>query len=307
MAQHPSKTIEPDTTSMTTIYCPYTDREIPISESSSEHIVPTSLGGTDGFEIRVDRKFNSIIETRIDGRLANEHFWRLLRTKHDSRGHSGRAPVARFNTAYGKEQRKAQVDLSHSRRILFWDVRDRKYVTVPGEFPISFSINIDLPVRFAAKVALGSGYYVHGESFRNHVDHRQLRDVMNIDPSSLDQTKTLAELGLEHLTLRVDSWMHELRAGDDTRMRFLRDLCNSIEHSVVVVTYSRDAFSVIVGLFGQYLGMVNVPADSETLLKGVSDKWGNVLELRRGGLNRYPLIDGLVDHTDIVASYELKL
>ena len=27
------------------VYCPYTDREIPESESSPEHIIPLSLGG----------------------------------------------------------------------------------------------------------------------------------------------------------------------------------------------------------------------------------------------------------------------
>ena len=49
-----------------TVYCPYTDREIPESKSSSEHIIPLSLGGVNGFEIPVDATFNSTLGSEID-------------------------------------------------------------------------------------------------------------------------------------------------------------------------------------------------------------------------------------------------
>jgi len=38
-----------------TIYCPYADRDIPISESSPEHIIPLALGGMNGFTIPSQR------------------------------------------------------------------------------------------------------------------------------------------------------------------------------------------------------------------------------------------------------------
>ena len=197
------------------------------------------------------------------------------------------------------------MDLSYRRGIQFWDVRDREYVRVPGRFPISFSMNIDLPIRFTAKVALGSGYYIHGESFRHHVDHRQLRDVMNIDPSTLDKTKSLVELGLGHLTLRTHSWIEKV--GDEEQLlRFPIMLCNSVKNSVVIMMYGHDSFFVFVGLLGQYLGMVNVPASSEALLGEVPDRLGSVFELSNNGLYKYPLIDQLIDHTDIVAFYGLE-
>ena len=58
-----------------TVYCPYTDRELPESKSSSEHIIPLSLGGVNGFEIPVDATFNSILGSEIDGKLATDFLW----------------------------------------------------------------------------------------------------------------------------------------------------------------------------------------------------------------------------------------
>jgi hypothetical protein len=55
-----------------TIYCPYADRDIPISESSPEHIIPLALGGMNGFTIPVSKDFNSSVGSEIDGALAND-------------------------------------------------------------------------------------------------------------------------------------------------------------------------------------------------------------------------------------------
>ena len=286
---------------METVYCPYTNQHIPISRSNWEHIIPKSLGGINGFEIRVDKDFNSSIGSKIDGRLANDPFWKLQRTEQDVRGHSGKPPIARFNTTYGKDKRKALVDLSQKpgAGIKFWDVLDRKYVKVPSEFPISLSMNIDLPIRFVAKVALGSGYYVHGESFHGNVDHRQLRDVMNIDPATLDLTKIQAELDLDHLTLSVHNWFHEINSKSDP-MWFIIELCRSVKNSVVIMAYGNGRFIVAVGLLGQYLGTVFVPANSEVLLSEVPDRFGNFFEIRHDGFSKKSLFEGLINNTDIV-------
>ena len=82
-----------------TVYCPYTDREIPERESSSEHIIPLSLGGVNGFEIPVDATCNSTLGGGIDGKLATEFLWELRRTEHDARGHSGKEPRATIRKA----------------------------------------------------------------------------------------------------------------------------------------------------------------------------------------------------------------
>ena len=134
-----------------TVYCPYTDREIPESKSSSEHIIPLSLGGVNGFEIPADATFNSTLGSEIDGKLAAEFLWGLRRTEHDARGHSGKEPRATISKAsYGENSRLAQVDFSHKSGVRVWDVHDRELKKGSGPIQISTSLNIDLPMRFAA-------------------------------------------------------------------------------------------------------------------------------------------------------------
>jgi hypothetical protein len=78
--------------SASTIYCPYTNREIPVSDSNPEHIIPLALGGLNAFTLPVSKDFNSRIGSEIDGALANDF---LVMTKRDKRlvkGHSGGEP-----------------------------------------------------------------------------------------------------------------------------------------------------------------------------------------------------------------------
>ena len=188
------------------IYCPYTDRDIQEAQSSPEHIIPLSLGGINGLEISVDSAVNSQVGSKLDGALANEFVFALKRTKFDTRGHSGKKPTALIRKAtYGEDRRPAQVHFHSNEGLKVWDSRDGEFKERVPRFEISGSIDIDLPVRFAAKVALAAGYYAYGDLFRENVDHQQFRDVMNTDLRKLDLTKTPADLGLRHLTLRVDS------------------------------------------------------------------------------------------------------
>ena len=282
------------TNSGNTVYCPYTDSDISKATSSPEHIIPMALGGVDGFEILVNSGFNSKIGSEIDGKLSNEFFWALSRTKFNARGHSGKEPVATIKKAsYGKDKRPAHVHFHSNHGIRVWDVRDREYKSGKGEISISASLNIDLPIRFTTKVALAAGYYVYGDLFRQHVDHRQLRDVMNIDPTKLDRSKSLAKLGLDHITLKIDTYLLKAPSDPDSQILWLRMFCSSISGSVVVVMPGQNCFGVAVGLLGQYLGMVNVPADTELFPNEGDYAWGHVLAIVDNKLERCSWVDGL--------------
>ena len=280
------------------VYCPYTDREIPVEKSNSEHIIPLSLGGVSGFEIPVDRGFNSRVGSELDGRLSNEFLWALVRTRHDSRGHSGKKPFAIIKTAqYGKDDRLAQVYFHQREGVRVWDVRNRKYMRGKGRIQISTTLNIDLPVRFAAKVALAAGYYVYGDLFRRHVDHRQLRDVMNIDPAKLDPKRR--QVDFEHLTLRADNYLYEAPSDPDTRILWLRMYCSSIRGSVVILMPGKDCFGVGVGLLGHYLAMVNVPARTDSFPNEGDFAWGHVVKIVDKKLKRCSWVEGLRRWTDV--------
>ena len=175
-----------------------------------------------------------------------------------------------------------------------WDARDREAKKVSGEFRMRTSLNIDLPIRFTAKVALAAGYYVYGNLFRDDVDHRQLRDVMRIDPAKLDLDKGPAALGLEHITLRGDTFLHEVPAEGDSLILCLRTFCSTVRGSVVVLMPGKDCFGVAVGSLGQYLAMVNVPANTDSFPNEGIFAWGNVVSVVNKKLNRCSLIDSLI-------------
>ena len=276
-------------------YCPYTDREIPEAQSSREHIIPLSLGGVDGLEIPVDRAFNSKVGSKLDGSLANEFLFALKRTKFDARGHSGKKPTALIKKAkYGKDSRPAQVHFHSKDGLKVWDSRDRAFKDRVPSFEISGTIDIDLPVRFAAKVALAAGYYVYGNLFRDHVDHQQFRDVMNTDVRKLDLTKSADDLGLDHLTLRVDSYLREVpyEPAHDA-LNSIRVYCSSVESSVVVLAPGYDCFGVGVGVLGQYVATVIASAQTDSFPNDGDYAWGHVLAVDGKTLKRCSWVDAL--------------
>ena len=189
------------------IYCPYTDRELQDRETSSEHIIPLALGGVNGLELRVDAGFNTRLGSELDGRLANEFLMAMRRTKYDARGHSRKEPWATIKHAsYGDDARPAQVHFHREHGLRLWDARDREEKKGVGSFRISTTLNIDLPVRFVAKVGLAAGYFAYGDKFREHVDHHQLRQVMVIDPAKMANSEGSDQTGVNRVN-RLCTWL----------------------------------------------------------------------------------------------------
>ena len=284
------------------IYCPYTDRDLSESETNSEHIIPLSLGGINGLKLSVDTTFNSKLGSELDGALANEFLVALHRTKYDARGHTGKEPVATIRRAsYGPDNRPAQAHFHHKHGVKVWDARDREMKKGIGAVRINTTLNIDLPMRFTAKVALAAGYFVYRDLFRNHVDHRQFRDVMRIDPAKLDQKKSLRELGLDHLTLRIDTYLLEAPTDPDSELLWLRMFCSAVKGSVIVLMPGEGCFGVAVGILGQYLAMVNVPADTESFPNHGDYAWGHVIAVMDKTIRRGSLVHALGQWVDNLA------
>ena len=219
----------------------------------------------------------------------------LNRTKFDTRGHSGKRPVALIRRAsYGESGRPAQVSFHSKEGLEVWDSRDGEYKEHVPQFEISISIDMDLPVRFAAKVALAAGYYAYGDLFRQHVDHRQLRDVMNTDVCELDLSKTPEDLGLGHLTLRADSYLREVsQEPEHDEINTIRAFCSSVKGSVVVLVPGHGCFGVGVGILGQYVATVIAPAETDTFPNDGDYARGHVLAVAGKTLKRCSWAEGL--------------
>ena len=240
-----------------------------------------------------------MVGSQLDGALANEFFVALRRTEYDARGHNDKEPVATSKRAiYGKDDRLAQVHLHRKHGIKVWDVRDRKFKEDFDTLEFNTLLNIYLPVRFTAKVALAAGYFAYGVLFREHVDNRQLRDVMNTDPAKLDLSRTPVELGLDHLTLTVDDYLDEAPTNPDSPILCIRKFCSLVRGSVVVLTPGRNYLRIGLGILGQYLAMITVPANTESFPNAGEYAWGHVLAVVDNKLRRCSWMDVLRQWAD---------
>ena len=277
------------------IYCPYTDREIPKVLSNPEHIIPLSLGGTNELTIDVDRDSNSQLGHELDGALANDFFVALRRSEYDARGHSGREPWAIFrNASHGNEARPAQVHLHRRHGLKLWDAKERKLTWGSGTIQFATRIDIHLPIRFTAKVALAAGYFVYGDRFRHYVDHHQLRKVMQMNLANIDREEVERKLGETRDTVLADDYLlSEHPSHKQWQLRCIRMFCDGIRGSVVVLIPQKERLLVSVGILGKYLALINVPADTEKFPNEGDLEWGHVLAVVDKKLLRCSWAEGL--------------
>lgn len=269
------------------IYCPYTDEDIDDEKCSSEHIVPLSLGGTNGFEIPVSASFNSKVGSDIDGALANDFLTLSKRNKHDIRGHNGKRPL-HIKKAFNSETlAPLQVHLDHRDGLKVWDPIGKKLITEnrPKQFTIRFQLDLDLHFRFTAKVALAAGYFAYGDRFRKFVKHSDFRAIMNHPSGSSTHH-------LEHLEAFADSMFYQV---DSPKMEAIRMLCKaSSPYSIVGLVPSRNQLSVFVGVLGDYIGMLTVPANTADFPNEGEFRWGHVIQLHpKMGMARTSLMDAI--------------
>ena len=276
------------------IYCPYTDCDIPEEQTTSEHIIPLSLGGTNGLEIPVDMTVNSAFGNELDGALANEFFMTLRRSEYGACGHSGKEPWAiTKNASYGKQNRRAQVHLHREFGIRLWDIRDREEKAGAETITFKTFLDLDLPIRFAAKVALAAGYFVYGDLFRREVDHQQLREVIRLGFSKFDRPGTVNDHSFDHITLQADHYLKSLPPESSSKLSYLRRFCSAVKGSVIVLFPSQCSLGVAVGILGQYLAMVDVPANTKIFPNEDDYAWGHVLAVIDGQLKRCSWVNGL--------------
>ena len=269
-------------------YCPYTDLELPSDQCSSEHIVPLSLGGTNGFEIPVSAAFNSEIGSEIDGALANDFLSLSKRNKHDIRGHSGKRPRHIVKKAFNAETLEPlQVHLDQLDGLKVCDPIGKNFITKnrPNKLAINFQIDLDLHFRFTAKVALAAGYFSYGELFRTAVKHSDFRAIMN-HPSGAPTDH------LGHVEALADSMFYQ---EDNPRMAAIRMLCKaSSPYSIVGLVPSRSHLGVFVGVLGDYIGMLKVPANTTNFPNEGAFRWGHVIQLHpKRGMTRTSLLEAI--------------
>ncbi|UUO12074.1 HNH endonuclease [Alcaligenes faecalis] len=89
--------------STTKIWCPYAGEEMDSAACNAEHIIPLSLGGSNGFTVPVSKTLNAEVGSAIDAALATKDIITMFRRREfDARGHSNKKPEVRIrNATYG--------------------------------------------------------------------------------------------------------------------------------------------------------------------------------------------------------------
>jgi hypothetical protein len=240
-----------------TFYCPYTDRDIPVTDSNPEHIIPLALGGLNGFTLPVSKDFNSRIGSEIDGALANDFLVMAKRDKHLVKGHSRIEPeyVAR-NASDAETGAPLRVTMGQRKGLRIWSPRENRDLTGLGKkVNLPFTLDMDIALRFVAKVALSAGYLVYGDLFRQKVKHDEFRTIMNHRPTEVGDA-------IYTMEARVD---HRFREPETDNDKILRAMCAiAAPHSIVALMPTSSTLAVAVGVLGDYMGMISVPADTST-------------------------------------------
>jgi hypothetical protein len=261
-------------TSAPTIYCPYANKDIPLGESNPEHIIPLSLGGLNGFTLPVSKDFNSRIGSEIDGALANDFLVMAKRDKHLVKGHSGKEPEFVTRKASDAETgAPLKVTLGQRKGLQIWSPTEKRDLTRPGKkVNIQFTVDMEIALRFVAKVALSAAYLVYGDLFRHNVKHVEFRTIMNHRPNEVGDA-------IYAMEARVDHRFGEPETDND---KILRVMCAMVApHSIVALMPTSKTLAVAVGILGDYVGMISVPADTTTFPNKDEFRWGQFFILTR--------------------------
>lgn len=257
-----------------TIYCPYTDRDIPVGESNPEHIIPLAVGGLNGFTIPVSKDFNSRIGSEIDGALANDFLVMAKRDKHLVKGHNRTEPeYVATNASDAETGAPLRVTMGQRKGLRIWSPTEKRDLTGLGKkVNLPFTLDMDIALRFVAKVALSAGYLVYGDLFRHKVKHDEFRTIMNHRPNEVGDA-------IYTMEARVD---HRFREPETDNDKILRAMCSIVApHSFVALMPTSGTLAVAVGILGDYMGMISVPADTKTFPNEGEFRWGQFFILTK--------------------------
>ncbi len=268
---------------MERIYCVYTDREVPCSETSPEHIIPLSLGGSGAFTIRVETGFNSTIGHSIDGQVANDPILKVLRAKRDARGHSNQPVEARWNRTVDQDGNPLQVTI-HKDGIHVRDPKTGRILSDPEAGTRLLSSNFKIQPRakipFSAKVALGTGYFLYGDIFRKRADHQGLRALVR-SLEKLDE-ETLKENKIRYF----DSIFDPNFDRNDPNHNVAELMLRAFDCSAVIVSYASGALLFFIGILGEWFSTIVVPADDKAFPDTGDFDLGHALVIEPEGLAR---------------------
>lgn len=193
-------------------FCIYSNSDVADVELNDEHIFPLSLGGHEKFTIKVSKTANTLANRELDEKLKACPFLATNRKRWGAKGHRGKTPsppkvkitVGSDKSVVFKFDDNDLLQLYSHKRLKFLTAEDIK--TEGATF--SLKQERSLRLKFTAKVALASGYFVYGNVFLENAKTEDLRALMNYRGKRHDET------AFEDLTTTGWYWPEPADASD---------------------------------------------------------------------------------------------
>lgn len=258
-------------------YCIYLDSLS--DDMSTEHIFPMSLGGLDSFCIQADRKFNNNVGSRVDGAIANDFLMLFKRDRAAAKGHSGTHPEPIARRATLEDGTPIQAIFSKT-GLRLYDLKQKRYLTKgEGTRTIKVSglkLDLDADIRFVAKVALAAGYYAYDDFFKNGVQHSQARMIVT--------AKHLTDI---NPSVRLYTRFQDPKElPDPSNYQLFKAAIELSACSCVLMLPGKDCFGVVVGVLGEFMGMINIPANTTGFPNEGAYSLGHCIFLQEGKVKR---------------------
>lgn len=258
-------------------YCIYLDGLS--DDMSKEHIFPMSLGGLDSFCIQADRKFNNTVGSRVDGAIANDFLMLFKRDRAEAKGHSGIHPEPIARRATLEDGTPIQAIFSKN-GLRLYDLKQKRYLAkCEGTRTIKardLKLDMDADIRFVAKVALAAGYYAYDDFFKNGVQHSQARMIV-----------TAKRLNDVNPSVRLYTRFQDPKElPDPTDYHLFKAAIELSGCSCVLMLPGKNCFGVVVGVLGEFMGMINIPANTTGFPNEGSYSLGHCIFLQEGKVKR---------------------
>jgi hypothetical protein len=274
------------------VYCIYTDAEVPQECGNYDHVYPLSLGGTNQFTIWSDIEKNSLIGSEVDGKLVNDPLLGPALQESGVRGHGRKAHVPRWRNTTMDDGRPVQVTLGKE-KITVWDARQRRDLeendVVGRQMTTRLQVGKHTALRFLAKAALGGGYFIYGDAFRNAVNCDDLREIVFLD---VEQSRTKGRL--QHSKISVCDRFHPDSIGNGPGVIY-RALCEGTKRSLFISIPHHDSISFHVGVVGYFIGSIIIPASTNGLPIDGEHDLGHAIVLGPGTMERLPFRELVLD------------
>lgn len=266
------------------MYCIYLNKDFDKKDMNREHIIPLSLGGANGFEIYVNSQANATIGSKVDAAIANDFFMLFPRREYDARGHSSKQPFPLAKKSkFTSSDKPVQISFKKE-KIEIYSPIDRLNLdeseVARESFQSTFKIDPYSRMRFTAKVALSAGYFIYGDLFRENVKHNEIRMLMNFYKNSVDRKE------FDGFETKGWFWPFPVEEKDKVCHQFYQFLASHLNSSFVLAIPGESNIGLIVGLFGQVIGVINCPAKTDNFPVWNDHDAGHLVSTKDGRMLR---------------------